>query len=304
MRVLVTGANGFIGLPLCRHLAERGHQVVAAARREVPGFATARIADLGPDTDWRDALAGIDAVVHLAARAHIMRDRDPDPPAAFRRANRDGTVRLARQARDCGVGHFLFVSSIKVNGEATAPGRPFTASDAPDPGDAYGCSKAEAEAALALLEGLPTLTILRPPLVHGPGVKGNLALLLKVLAAGVPLPLGGIDNRRSLVGIDNLTSALTHLVEQRAAGTFLVRDGDDVSTPDLLRMIAAGLGTTARLFSLPPPLFAPLGRIGAIARLTGSLTVDDRPLRSTGWTPTLSLESGLARMAAAWRNAR
>ncbi|MGE5478754.1 MAG: NAD-dependent epimerase/dehydratase family protein [Bacteroidales bacterium] len=309
MKVLVTGASGFVGAAMCRRLLAGGHKVVAAVRRDdafLPLEVEARrVAELGPATDWRPALAGCDAVIHLAARAHVMKDRAADPLALFRRVNVDGTLRLAEQAVAAGIGRFVFVSSIKVNGEATPPDRPFHGDDAPAPQDAYGLSKAEAEAGLA---GLATrtglsLAVLRPPLVHGPGVKGNLAALLKGLALGMPLPLGAIRNRRSLVGVGNLADALAFLVERDVQGRFLVRDDEDVSTPELIRRLAAHLGRPACLLPVPPALLRLAGRLtgkaAAVERLTGSLVVDDAPLRALGWVAPFTLDQGLAAMAAA-----
>lgn len=311
MKVLVTGASGFVGGPVCRRLLAAGHEVVAAVRRDdcfLPLEVEARRVDaLGPDTDWRAALRGCDAVVHLAARAHVMRDRASDPLALFRRVNRDGAVRLAEQAAAAGIGRLLFVSSIKVNGELTLPGQPFRGDDAPAPVDAYGVSKAEAEAALADIAtrtGL-SLAVVRPPLVHGPGAKGNLAALMRILEYGVPLPLGAIDNCRSLVGVDNLADALAFLVDSPAQGRFLVRDGEDISTPELIRRLARGLGRRARLLPVPVGLLrlagGMLGKSGAVNRLAGSLQVDDAPLRALGWLPPVTLDDGLAAMAAAHR---
>lgn len=309
MKVLVSGASGFVGVPTCRRLLAAGHRVVAAVRRDdcfLPLEVEARrVEPLGPDTDWRDALKGCDAVIHLAARAHVMRDRAADRLTLFRRINRDGAVRLAEQAVAAGVGRFVFVSSIKVNGEATPAERPFRADDAPAPCDPYGVSKAEAEAALtdiATRTGL-SLAVVRPPLVHGPGAKGNLAALLKVLRLGLPLPLGAVNNRRSLVGVDNLADALAFLVAHPAQGRFLIRDGEDVSTPRLIRLLAEAQGRSARLLPVPPILLRLLGtmtgRRAAVDRLIGSLVVDDTPLRALGWVPPVSLASGLAEMAAA-----
>lgn len=308
MKILVTGASGFVGAPTCRALLAAGHQVVAAVRRDdsfLPLDVEARrVEPLGPETDWRAALKGCDAVLHLAARAHVMKDRAADPLSLFRRINRDGAVRLAEQAAAAGVGRFVFVSSIKVNGEGTKD-KPFRADDVPAPADPYGISKAEAEAALA---GIATrtglsLAILRPPLVHGPGAKGNLAALMKLLSLGLPLPLGGIDNRRSLVGVDNLAHALAFLAGHNAQGRFLIKDGEDISTPELIRRLGQGLGRPALLLPVPPALLraagACLGKRAAVERLTGSLVVDDAPLRALGWTPPLSLAEGLAEMAAA-----
>lgn len=309
MKILVTGASGFVGVPTCRRLLAAGHQVVAAVRRDdcfLPlGIEARRVAPLGPDTDWRDVLAGCDAVVHLAARAHVMKDRVADRLTLFRRINRDGAVRLAEQAAAGGVKRFVFVSSIKVNGEGTPQDRPFRADDSPAPVDPYGVSKAEAEAALADVAsrtGL-SLAVVRPPLVHGPGAKGNLAALLKVLCLGLPLPLGAVDNRRSLVGVDNLADALAFLVERDTQGCFLVRDGDDISTAQLIRLLADGMGISARLVPVPPTLLRLAGTVtgkrAAVDRLIGSLVVDDAPLRALGWVPPLGLRDGLRMMAAA-----
>lgn len=309
MKILVTGASGFVGVPTCRRLLADGHQLVAAVRRDdsfLPlGVRSCRVAPLAPDTDWQPALAGVECVVHLAARAHVMDDCSPDPVAEFRRINRDGTVRLAEQAAQAGVKRFVFVSSIKVNGEFTHPDRPFRGDDPAVATDAYGSSKAEAEAALAEIAGRTGMSaaVLRPPLVHGPGVKGNLAALLKALRAGVPLPLGRIVNRRSLIGADNLADAIAFLVNHSAQGCFLVCDGEDISTPDLIRRIAAAMHRSPCLLPIPSWLLrlaaAALGKGSAYNRLAGSLVVDDTPLRQLGWRPPFTLDQGLERMVEA-----
>jgi nucleoside-diphosphate-sugar epimerase len=314
MKVLVTGATGFVGGAVTRALAGAGHEVVAAVRRADCALPAAvcpvRVGELGPHTDWTEALAGARTVVHLAARAHVLNDPEPDPLATFRRVNRDGTVRLAEEAAAAGVKRLVFVSTIKVNGESTAAGKPFRAEDPRSPKDAYAVAKAEAEAALidiAWRTGME-LTIIRPPLVHGPRARGNLATLMRTIARGVPLPIGLIDNQRSLVGVDNLADLVRVCLDHPAAAgrTFLVRDDDDVSTRDLVRRLAGAMGCRARLLPVPPVLLGlglRLAGKGAVAeRLLGSLTVDDAPTRAAlGWSPRLGLDEGLSAMAAAWR---
>lgn len=307
MKVLVTGATGFVGAAACRTLKAAGLEPVAALRSARPGLEGRVVGEIGPETAWDAALDGIDAVLHLAARAHVMNETEGDPLALFRRVNCGGALALAEAAAARGVRRLVFVSTIKVNGEATPAERPFRAEDAPAPIDAYGTAKAEAEdglRAIAARTGLE-LVIIRPPLVHGPGVKGNFASLIKVLRRGIPLPLGAITaNRRSLIGLDNLCDALNLcLTHPQASGrTFLVKDGDDVSTTRLIRLLAQGLGRPARLLPVPVALLRLAGRLtgksAAIERLTGSLVVDDGPLRGLGWTPPVSLEDGLRRMAA------
>ncbi len=311
MRVLVTGASGFDGGPVCRALAAAGFAVTAALRRDaaVPaGIAACRIGELGPATDWRPALAGVDTVVHLAARAHVMREAATDPLALFRAVNRDGAVRLAEQAAAAGIRRLVFVSSIKVNGEATPPGRPFRPDDPPAPCDPYGIAKAEAEAGLAAIAAATglELVVIRPPLVHGLGAKGNMASLMAIIARGLPLPLASVDNRRSLVGVANLADLVRAcLVHPAAAGrTFLVRDDPDLATPELIRRLARAMVRPARLLPCPPALLTAaatlLGQGGRARRLLGSLTVDDSLTRATlGWSPPLGLDAGLAAMAAA-----
>jgi nucleoside-diphosphate-sugar epimerase len=296
MKVLVTGANGFVGSAVCRALLAAGMEVAGAVRGgAVPGGVARRVVgDIGPGTDWRGALEGIDVVVHCAARVHVMRERAADPLAEFRFVNRDGAVALARQAEGR---RLIFVSTIKVNGEETAAGRPFRADDVPAPVDPYGIAKAEAEAQLAEIHR--DLVVIRPPLVVGAGAKGNLAGLMKLVAAGVPLPFASIDNRRSLVGRANLADLIRACVTHPAAPgkTFLVRDDPDVSTPDLVRRLGMAMGRRARLLPFPVSLLGAMGKAGR--RLTGSLTVDDGATREVlGWTPPFGLDEGLREMAA------
>jgi nucleoside-diphosphate-sugar epimerase len=309
--VLVTGAGGFVGGAFCAALAASSRRVRRAVRANPPGASGAvAVGELGPATDWRPALEGVQCVVHLAARTHVLRETAADPLAEYRRVNVDGTLRLAEQARRAGVRRLVFMSSVKVNGEATE--RPCTERDAPRPEDAYGVSKWEAEQALARLAagtGLETV-VLRPPLVYGPGVKGNFLRLLDAVAGGMPLPLASIANRRSLVHVGNLVEAVLAVMDapQAAGKTYLASDGEDVATPDLVRAIALALGVRARLFPCPVSALklaaAMTGKSAELSRLTGSLQVDSSAIRrETGWRPRYTLAQGLAETAR-WYHAR
>lgn len=259
------------------------------------------IGEIGPDTDWRAALQGIYCVIHLAARTHVLDDRSTDSLADYRRINVQGTIRLAQQAAAAGVRRLVFLSSVKVNGEVTAS-KAYTEDDAPMPLDAYGITKHEAEQALHRISfdtGME-IVILRPPLVYGPGVKGNFLRLLRLINRGLPLPLASVRNQRSLIGVDNLVDAIITCMDAPAAAgkTYLVSDGEDVSTPELISKLAAGMNRPPRLLPCPVPLLhagaALLGKSAAIARLTGSLTVDStRIRRELGWQPRYSLDQGL-----------
>lgn len=311
-RVLVTGAGGFVGRTLCPMLAAAGHRVVAAVRRDagagsLPDAEVRAVGDIGPDTEWADALAGVDVVVHLAARVHVMDERAADPEGEYRRVNADGTRRLAEAAASGGVRRMVLISTLKVMGEETPAGRPFTEADTPAPQDAYGRSKHAGEQALfavAADSGLEAVVV-RPPLVYGPGVGGNMLALLRLVDRGLPLPLGAIDNARSLISVGNLADAVIRCAEAPAAAgaTFLVRDGEDVSTPGLIRMLARAMGRPARLMPVPVSLLALAGRLtcrsAAVSRLTGSLHVDDSLIRrQLGWTPPQSVVQGFADTAA------
>lgn len=315
--VLVTGATGFVGRAACQHLLARSWPVKAAVRprpRSMPGLLPAveqvNVPSMGPHTDWAAALAGVDTVLHLAARVHVMDEKAPDPLAEFRRVNTAGTERLARMAADAGVRRLVFLSTIKVNGEETGS-TPFTEADAPNPQDAYAQSKWEAEQALQRVAGQTGLevVVLRPPLVYGPGVKGNFLRLLRAVDRGIPLPLAWAQNQRSLIFLGNLVDAIaTCVTHPKAAGnTYLVSDCEDVSTAELISRIAAALGRPARLWPFPTPLIALagglMGKSGEVERLLGSLEVDCTEIqRELAWNPPYSMTEGLAQTAHWYRS--
>ena len=305
-RVLVTGANGFVGQALVRRLTGAGYVVTKVARRSDQA-ATLRGGGVGNDEDLTPLMAGHASLVHLAALVHVMNDAEQDPLAAFRAANVILAENLARQAAAAGVRRFVFISSIKVNGEATLPGQPFTEQCADAPQDAYAISKMEAEQGLrqiAAQTGME-LVIVRPPLVYGPGVRANFAALMRAVERGVPLPLGSIDNRRSLVALDNLLDFIVTCIHHPAAAhqNFLVSDGEDLSTPELIRRMARAVGRPARL--LPVPLWVlragalVLGKQDKLQRLCGNLQLDISKARGLlGWQPPVTVEEGLRRALA------
>ena len=299
-KCLVTGADGFVGRVL---LGALGGRMLRVLRRpaENPRACDMIVGDIGPHTRWDDSLRDIDCVVHLAARTHMPRSVGADALPEYRFINVEGTRRLAQQAAAAGVRRFVFMSSIKVNGESTTE-RAFTEVDVPAPEDAYGISKREAEDVLRDIAGQTGMewVVLRPPLVYGPGVEGNFLHLLKAIDRGLPLPLGSIRNHRSLIHVANLADAIVACIDNPAAAgnTFLVRDDGDISTPDLVRKLAAGLDRPARLLPCPVPLLmlgaALCGKPAAAARLAGSLTVDDSAIRrKLGWMPRISMDQGL-----------
>ena len=377
INVLVTGANGFIGRVLCDKLITDGYQVRGAVRGAAQmtalpsGVERVVVGDIGPETDWSEALDSIEGIVHLAARVHVMRESATDPLAAFRQVNVVGTERLARQAAKAGVKRLVYISSVKVNGERTDPqitqitrirkrgigiktnsgiegfrnlgieGRKgrrtevnpqitqitrirkkgaesrgqegelkefFSEKDVPEPQDPYAVSKWEAEQVLrdvAAETGLEVV-ILRPPLVYGPGVMANFLRLVKLVKLGIPLPFVCVKNRRSLIYLENLVDAIIIcIIHPRAAGqTYLVSDGRDLSTPELIQRMASALGRPVRLFSIPPFLIRLagklLGKSAAIDRLLGSLTVDSTKIRKElEWNPPYTMEQGI-RETAKW----
>ncbi|WP_040394211.1 UDP-glucose 4-epimerase family protein [Aromatoleum toluclasticum] len=308
VRTLVTGGSGFVGSAVLARLRHAQVPVLGVARHEVPGSDCVRGPALEGVADWSQLLQDCGVVVHTAARVHVMRDSASDPLNAYRAANVEGTLNLARQAAAAGVWRFVFISSIKVNGEETAPGRPFTADDEPAPLDPYGMSKAEAESGLRVLatETGMEVVIIRPPLVYGPGVKANFLSMMRWLRRGVPLPLGAVEhNRRSMVALDNLVDLIVTCLDHPAAAnrTFLVSDGIDLATSELLRRLAAAMGVPARL--LPVPVWALhvgaklAGRNALFQKLCGSLQVDISTTRQLlDWRPPISVDEGLRRAAA------
>lgn len=311
MRFLVTGANGFVGKHLCAELLRQGQTVRAAVRSASPPLGNIEVAVVGAidgEINWAEVLRDVDVVIHLAARVHVMKDEAADPLAEFLRVNMQGTANLAYQAAAAGVKRLVYVSSIKVNGERTSETQPFAESDNPNPQDAYAISKLRAEEVLqrvAQESGLEVV-IVRPPLVYGPGVKGNFISLLAAIDKGIPLPLSGAHNARSLIYVGNLADALiTCAIHPAAAGqTYLVSDGEDISTTILVEKIAKALGCNSRSFYFPHTLLravaALLGRAEQIDRLFGSLRVNDEKIRSElAWTQPYTLEQGL-RATADW----
>jgi nucleoside-diphosphate-sugar epimerase len=314
-KVLVTGADGFIGRALCARFAETGVRYVAAVRAlSAEGPVRANRVALGDfaAADWHEVLGGVEAVVHLAGRAHVT-GRDAEAPTPFIVANIHVTRRLADAAARAGVRRFVFASTVKVYGDTTAPGHPFRAGDPPSPRDVYAHSKAEAENVLRELAAARRMeaVVLRLPLTYGPGVKGNFRTLLESVAAGRRLPLGGIANRRSLLYLGNAVSAIeAALSAPGLSGDALpIADAESVSTPELIARLARALGLEARLFALPAPFLrgaaTMIGRSGYALRLLDSLEVDALRFRGlTGWTPPYSLDQGLAATAAWWRTQR
>lgn len=308
MKVLVTGATGFVGQALCDVLTASGYGVVPAVRGRSGMPHEVVVGNLDASTDWRDALSGCDVVVHLAARVHVMNDTVQDPLALYRATNTEATLNLARQAARAGVRRFVFISSIKVNGEGRD--EPYREIDPPAPEDAYAISKWEGEQGLwqVAQETDLEVAILRPPLVYGPGVKANFLRLMRMVERGWPLPLGAIRNRRSLLYLGNFVDAIRLCVEHPGAAgqVFLLDDGEAVSTPDLIRAVAHAMGRPARLLAVPVGGLALagalLGKRGAVARLTGSLWMDSSLIRSRlGWTPPYSMEAGLAATVVAFK---
>ncbi|WP_083280504.1 UDP-glucose 4-epimerase family protein [Pseudomonas citronellolis] len=318
MKVLLTGATGFVGRGVLEAFAAipELHLAVAVRSRlsgEFPGVEVHSIDGLSATQDWTSALAGVDVVVHAAARVHVMRETAGDPLAEFRAVNVEGTLNLARQAAAAGVRRFIFISSIKVNGESTPPGRPFRAEDVPAPADPYGQSKLEAERALSRLaeERAMEWVVIRPPLIYGPGVGANFASLMRAVQRQLPLPFARVRNQRSLVARDNLVDLLRVCLEhERAANQiFLVSDDHDLSSAELCRHLAMALGVRPRLLPVPVALLQGLaalfGRGAQAQRVLGSLQVDIGKTRELlGWRPPVSVDQALAATARWYRESR
>jgi nucleoside-diphosphate-sugar epimerase len=311
MRALVTGASGFVGQALCSALLAEGDSVRAAVRSSdsLPasdGLEVTAVGEIGAQTDWSTALAGVDCVIHCAARAHVMHETEADALAAYREVNVAGTQRLAEQAAALGVRRLVFLSSIHVLGIHTNGRGPFFVSDAPAPVEDYAISKREAEQALWAVSARTGLemVVVRPPLVYGPGAKGNLLRLASLVARGLPLPLAAVHNHRSLVGLSNLVDLLRLCAAHPAAAgqALLVSDGQDLSTPQLIQLLAEGMNKPARLLPVPVgglrAAGSLLGKRAEIDRLVGSLQVDSRHTRELlGWIPPVSAEDGVREMA-------
>jgi UDP-glucose 4-epimerase len=308
--ILLTGANGFIGRALAAQAIERGLEIRCAVRSNSPSPVDEklnyRIDSISVHQDWSPGLVDVDTVIHTAARVHIMHDTEFNPLLEFRKVNTSGTLHLAKQASENGVNRFIFLSSAKVNGECSTENHPFTEESDFVPVEPYALSKYEAEKGLLALSEKSDMevVILRPPLVYGPGVGANFLNMMRWIDRGLPLPLAAIDNKRSLVALDNLVDLIIGCIEHPAAANriFLASDGEDVSTTDLLRAIGEALHRPARLFPCPASLLALaatlLGKKGIVQRLTGSLQLDiSRTRRLLEWEPPLTLAEGMRRVA-------
>lgn len=308
-KLLVTGGTGFIGKAVCENLKKNNYKINITSRQGIStnlnGVKVYNINKIDINTNWFKALNAVSCVIHCAAKTHVMNNIKQKSLTSFREVNVEGTLNLAKQAAKCGVKRFIFLSSVKVNGERTEKSSMFRCDDFPKPEDSYGISKWEAEKGLWKISkqtGLEVV-IIRAPLVCGPGVKGNLKRLIKLIKYRIPLPFSLIKNQRSLIGIDNLVDVIIRCIDDnRASGnTFLVSDEKNLSTIDLIRQIASSMGLSVRLFPLPLSLLKffgfLLGRKAEINRLIGSLQIDNNYTKQTlNWKPTISVEEGIKRM--------
>jgi len=313
MRIIVSGANGFVGRATCAALCDAGHEVTALVRR--PGGCDPRVNErLIADDNFASLapLPAADAFVHLAARVHVMNDIAGDPMKEYRAVNMDGSMNAARAARDAGVKRFVFVSSIKALGEGE-PGRPWREDDAPAPADPYGITKLAAERALSDFgrEHDMEVVTLRPPLVYGPGVRANFEQLMKAVERGIPLPLGAVDAHRSMIYVGNLADAIRYVAtrSEPTEGVYHVTDGEDLTVPDMIRALARAFGKPARLLPVPPTWLHALGKLSGrsaqVDRLTGPLRMDSTRLRTgLGWTPLVSVVDGIEKTVRAYQEAQ
>ena len=306
MKILITGANGFVASQLTSLLEAQGHQLLLAARSDMQATsATVEIGDIDTFDNWESYLSDIDVVIHLAARVHQMNELSDQAALNYQRTNVDATARLAEAAIQCGVKRFIFLSTIKVNGEETLKGETFSATDTPAPKDAYGESKLQAELALKKLSSSSAmeLVIIRPPLVYGPGVKVNFLRLVELAQGGIPLPFAGLSNHRDMVSVDNLCDLIAHCIAspQAAGETFLVSDGITYSTADILTAVRSILDLPQRLFYVPPSLLklalTLVGKTAMADRLFGSLQIDiSATVETLDWSPKYTLEQTLKKM--------
>ena len=300
-KILVTGASGFIGKRLCKVIEERGG-VVYRVTRDINATNRIRIGEFDENTNWTEVLRGFDCIVHLAARVHVMNEHSQHPLGEYMRVNVMATLNLARQAASAGVRRLIFISTIKVNGEQTCPHQPFNEADTPEPVGPYAISKWEAEKGLQRIgaETKLEIVIIRPPLVYGPGVRANFRSLMMLLDYNFPLPLGGINNKRSMIALDNLVDMIIVCMDHPAAVNelFLASDGEDLSLSELLQRLGDALGKPAKMFSIPNWLFKYLltlaGKKHIASRLFGTLQVDiSKASRLLSWVPPISVNAGL-----------
>jgi nucleoside-diphosphate-sugar epimerase len=309
MKLLLTGASGFVGKVLCDSLLLNNHEIAVASRNKSIDdrrVKTVFISALDGETAWEDSLKGIEAVVHLAARAHVLAETSLKPLDEFRKVNTQGTLHLANCAAKAGVKRFVFLSSIGVNGNKSTT--PFNESSAPQPVEPYALSKLETEEGLRKIADDTGMefVIVRPPLVYGPNCPGNFLALLRLVYRGIPLPFGTINNKRSLIGVHNLTDFLVQCVERSEAAnkTFLIADDMDISTPDLMRVLAKAMSRPAFLFPMPYQLLYAtavlVGKASVLDKVSGTLQVDSSFARKTlGWNQPFPLYQGLED-AAVW----